>query len=342
MNPVVRLDGVSHVFAGGATAVDDLDLEVMPGRFTALLGPSGCGKTTILRIVAGYLTPSGGRVYLNGADATRLPPEKRNIGMVFQSYALFPHMSVDKNVAFGLRARGLPRHEVRHRVREVLGLVGLDDLAGRRPGELSGGQQQRVALARAIAIRPAVLLLDEPLSNLDVRLAVQMRRELARIQRETGLTAILVTHNQEEAMELADEIVVLESGRIVQRGSPEAVFRTPATRSVAEFLGYENILDIPGKGLVAVRPDHVGILPPGAEAPPDTYVRTGLVVDIRFRGTEYMITVDAGGQPITAAGTRDMVAPGATVQVVVPLPWAVGVGTERTDGPAPHVEERTR
>lgn len=325
MEPVVRLQHVTHTFSG-VVAVDDVDLTASPGRLTALLGPSGCGKTTILRIIAGYIRPGSGRVLLNGQDATGLPPERRNIGMVFQSYALFPHMTVAKNVAFGLRMRGLPKDTIRTRLREVLDLVGLADVAARRPHELSGGQQQRVALARAITIRPSVLLLDEPLSNLDARLGIQMRRELRRIQRETGLAAILVTHNQEEALELADEIVIFDRGRVMQRGSPQEVFRSPATRWVAEFLGYENFLDIPGKGLVAVRPEHVGVLPPGDDGSGDAHLMDAIVSDVRFRGTDYVIAFESDGQSVIAVSADGDLRPGTPARLRVPLSRAVSVG----------------
>ncbi|MBN6051144.1 ABC transporter ATP-binding protein [Nonomuraea sp. RK-328] len=330
MAAVVRLDRVRHTFPG-VVALDDVELTAPPGRLTALLGPSGCGKTTLLRVVAGHLRPAAGRVLIDGRDATALPPERRDIGMVFQSYALFPHMTVAGNVAFGLRMRRLPRQTVRRRVGEALDLVGLTDQAARRPHELSGGQRQRVALARAVTIRPAVLLLDEPLSSLDARLAVQMRDELRRVQRETGLTAILVTHDQEEALELADEIAILDRGRVVQHGAPQQVFRAPATRWVAGFLGYENVLDIPGKGPVAVRPEHLGVLRPGDEAPGDAHVLDGTVADVRFRGTGYTITFRTPeGRSLVAVSPDDGLAPGAPARLYVPLSRAVGLGGRST------------
>ncbi|GAA0936144.1 ABC transporter ATP-binding protein [Nonomuraea longicatena] len=333
MEPVVRLERVRHEFPGvpGVLALDDVDLAAPPGRITALLGPSGCGKTTILRVIAGYLRPGGGRVLLNGRDATALPPERRDIGMVFQSYALFPHLTAAANVAFGLRMRRLRGEHLRRRVRESLDLVGLADLAARRPHELSGGQRQRVALARAVAIRPAVLLLDEPLSNLDARLAVQMRGELRRVQRETGLTAVLVTHDQEEALELADEIAILDKGRVMQHGTPEEVFRAPASRWIADFLGYQNFLDLPGKGLVTVRPEHIGVLRPGDRLPPDAVVLAGTVSDLRFRGTGYAVTVETDESgPVVVLRADAGLAPGTAIRLSVPLARAVGL-----DGRAP-------
>jgi putative spermidine/putrescine transport system ATP-binding protein len=324
MPPVVELQGVTRRFAD-TVAVDGLDLTVREGQFVALLGPSGCGKTTTLRMIAGYVEPSVGRILLVGTDATKLPAERRNIGMVFQNYALFPHLTVEKNVAFGLQMRKLGRDEIRTRVREALDLVGLVGLARRRPAELSGGQQQRVALARAVAIRPAVLLLDEPLSNLDEQLRAQMRRELRRIQRETGLTAILVTHDQQEALELADEIVIMDGGRMIQRGHPKDVFRAPATRFVARFLGYENFFTLPGKGLVTIRPEHVVVANADAGIPQDCEVLTGTVTDVRFRGTDYAVTVQTEDSEVLATSTDETVTTAMPVRLLIPLAQVIAV-----------------
>nr|WP_284252665.1 ATP-binding cassette domain-containing protein [Litorihabitans aurantiacus] len=214
---------------GDFTAVDAIDLTIPAGQFTTLLGPSGCGKTTSLRMLAGYTVPTSGTILIDGVDATRTPPERRGLGMVFQSYALFPHMTVAENVGYGLKLRKVGAAERRRVVEETLDLVGLGHLAGSRPKKLSGGQQQRVALARAIAIRPKLLLLDEPLSNLDARLRIHMRAELRRIQAETGLTVVLVTHDQDEALELSDQMVVMREGRILQAGAPQDVFPSPRT-----------------------------------------------------------------------------------------------------------------
>ncbi|MDT0545250.1 ABC transporter ATP-binding protein [Streptomyces lonegramiae] len=320
--PVVQLQSISREFSG-SVAVDSIDLTVRRGEFTALLGPSGCGKTTTLRMIAGFLPPTSGTILLDGQDATTLPPERRNIGMVFQSYALFPHLTVEKNVAFGLRMRGVPSAEIRTRVAEVLDLVGLAHLAGRKPKQLSGGQQQRVALARAVAIRPSVLLLDEPLSNLDARLRVQMRQELLRVQRETGLTAILVTHDQEEALELADNMVILDRGRIVQQGPPREVFRAPATRFVAEFLGYENFLDLPGRGPVTIRPEHIGVLGPDAEPPAGGELVEATVTAVRFRGTDFAVTAAVGDRTLHAITADETLRAGASVRLHLPLGQAI-------------------
>jgi putative spermidine/putrescine transport system ATP-binding protein len=229
---------------GASLAVDDLSLEVRKGESVALLGPSGCGKTTTLRMVAGLIEPSAGRIAVAGQDITTRPAHKRNMGYVFQAYALFPHMSVARNVAFGLEERGLARAERDARVREALALVRLTGLEARRPRELSGGQQQRVALARALVIRPEVLLLDESLSNLDAKLRDSMRHEIREIQRQTQTTTLFVTHDQVEALTMCDRIAVMEAGRIVQVGSPRDVYDRPATRFVAGFVGRANVLPV--------------------------------------------------------------------------------------------------
>ncbi|WP_060710391.1 ABC transporter ATP-binding protein [Pseudonocardia sp. HH130629-09] len=325
---VVGLSGVSRDFGAGPV-VDDLDLSVRRGEFLALLGPSGCGKTTLLRMIAGYLEPTAGRVTINGTDATRMPVRRRNIGMVFQSYALFPHLSVAENVAFGLRMRKVGRVERDRRVHEALDLVGLAHLGGRRPAELSGGQQQRVALARAVVVRPDVLLLDEPLSNLDARLRVQLRDELARVQRETGLTTVLVTHDQEEALAVADRIVLLDRGRVAQEGTPREVFERPRTRFVAEFLGYRNVLDLPGRGRVAIRPEHVRVHPDGgaADAAPgdarDVVVLDGTMRSSTYRGTystaTAVVPTDGGEAEVQGVTGMPEPAPGDRVRVELPV-----------------------
>ena len=227
---------------GATTVVDDVSLQIGAGEFVALLGPSGCGKTTTLRMIAGFIEPTGGTIHIGGQDVTRLPPYRRNTGLVFQSYALFPHMSVAENVAFGLEMRRVPKPEITRRVRKALGRVQLDRHLDRMPRELSGGQQQRVALARALVIAPQVLLLDEPLSNLDAKLRQEMRAEIRQLQQSLGLTAVFVTHDQEEAMAVADRLVVMNAGRIEQVGSPAAVFERPASRFVADFMGVTNFL----------------------------------------------------------------------------------------------------
>ena len=269
----ISLRGVTRRY-GAVTALHPTDLEVVEGEFLTLLGPSGCGKTTTLRIVAGFVPPSEGRVLMGEDDVTRLPPNRRGIGMVFQDYALFPHLTVGENVAFALVERRTDRRAVAARVRELLELVGLPDAGGRRPAELSGGQQQRVALARAIAHPPRVLLMDEPLSALDLKLRQEMQVELRRIQAALGITTIFVTHDQEEAMALSDSIAVMSGGRVVQRGTAQDIYERPATRFVAEFVGGLNALP-DGR---AIRPHRVAFAPDGSGLP-------GTVVARSFAGS---------------------------------------------------------
>ena len=261
----VDVTGIAKTY-GPVTVLDHVSIGFEAGRLTSLLGPSGSGKTTLLRIVAGFVVPDIGRVQIRGEDVTTMPVWKRDIGIVFQSYALFPHMSVMENVTFGLNRRGIRGTEARRRAGEALETVRLTGFDNRRPKQLSGGQQQRVALARAIVTRPKVLLLDEPLSALDRRLRQEMQVELSRIQKESGLTTIFVTHDQEEALTLSDRIAILDKGRIIQEGAPSAIYERPRTRFAASFLGDANFL--PGTvaqgavrvGEVAVRCD--GPLPP--------------------------------------------------------------------------------
>jgi spermidine/putrescine ABC transporter ATP-binding subunit len=239
----LELREVTRAFDSGVVAVDAVSLRVAPGEFVSLLGPSGCGKTTTLRIVAGFVEPDAGQVLIKSVDVTDRPPERRDIGMVFQSYALFPHMTVEANVAYGLRMRRLASDERRRRVAEALELVRLHELARRYPRQLSGGQQQRVALARAVVIRPSVLLLDEPLSNLDAKLRQEMRSEIRQLQQHLRITTVFVTHDQDEALTMSDRVVVMNRGRVEQVGSPQAVYREPLTRFVAEFIGEVNFFE---------------------------------------------------------------------------------------------------
>ncbi|CNF32310.1 ATPase component of ABC-type sugar transporter [Mycobacterium tuberculosis] len=240
----LRLDGVTRRF-GKATALSGFDLRIRGGEFIALLGPSGCGKSTALNCLAGLLPLSDGAIWLDEERIDTLPPEKRGFGMVFQNYALFPHLSVRKNVAFGLSVRRTPKTEIARRVDEALRTVELTEHADKLPGQLSGGQQQRVAIARAIVLRPKLVLMDEPLSNLDAKLRVQMRTEIRRIHQTLGLTTVYVTHDQEEALALADRVVVLRSGQVEQIGTPEEVYTYPASTYIAGFMGYRNLLELP-------------------------------------------------------------------------------------------------
>ena len=254
MSADVRLENVTKRFDSDVVAVDDLSLDVESGHFYALLGPSGCGKTTTLRMIGGFEEPTEGTIYLGDTPVTRLPPHKRDVNTVFQSYALFPHLTIHENVAFGLRRKGVKGSGLRERVAEMLRVVGLEGYGNRRPRQLSGGQQQRVALARALVNRPRVLLLDEPLGALDLKLRKEMQLELKRIQGEMKITFVHVTHDQEEAMTMADRIVVMNGGRIEQMGVPAELYERPETAFVASFLGISNLLDgtVSGADSVAV------------------------------------------------------------------------------------------
>lgn len=238
----LRIEGVSLAY-GSNRVLNGINLDIKPGEFFALLGPSGCGKTTLLRLIAGFAQADSGRVIVDGQDISQLPPWKRDVGMVFQSYALWPHMTVARNVAFGLEERRVPKAEIARRVTAALDIVGLAALADRRPSQLSGGQQQRVALARTIAVEPKIVLLDEPLSNLDAKLRVQVRRELRDLQQRLGLTTILVTHDQEEANTICDRVAVMNAGLVQQVGPPTELYESPVNLFVANFLGTANIVE---------------------------------------------------------------------------------------------------
>ena len=242
MSEAVRLENVTKQF-GDFTAVDDVDLTIEQGEFFSLLGPSGCGKTTTLRMLAGFEIPTEGRIMLEGESVETVPPYERNVNMVFQSYALFDHLDVANNVAFGLKRKRVAKEEISQRVSEALELVGLSDRARARSNELSGGQRQRVALARALVNRPAVLLLDEPLGALDLKLRRQMQVELKQIQREVGITFVFVTHDQEEALSMSDRIAVMNDGRVAQCGPPEEIYENPSEQFVAGFIGISNLLE---------------------------------------------------------------------------------------------------
>src|SRR5512134_3756958 len=243
----IRLIGLSKRFAD-VTAVDHLDLVIAGGEFFSLLGPSGCGKTTTLRMIAGFEQPSEGRILLDGVDVAYTPPHKRNVNTVFQNYALFPHLNVFDNVAFGLRRAKRPKSEVKERALQALELVQLGGFEGRKPSQLSGGQQQRVALARALVLNPSVLLLDEPLGALDAKLRKTLQIELKSLQREVGITFIYVTHDQEEALTMSDRLAVMSNGRVEQVGTPSEVYEEPATAYVADFLGVSNLMDASAAG----------------------------------------------------------------------------------------------
>ena len=239
----LELHGVGRSF-GGRSALEDLNLTVRAGEFIALLGPSGCGKSTALNCIAGLLPLTHGQILIDGARVDTLAAEKRGFGMVFQNYALFPHLTVEKNIAFGLQMRGIPKPEVKRRVGEAIALVKLEEHATKLPGQLSGGQQQRVAIARAVVTEPRLVLMDEPLSNLDAKLRLEMRTEIRRLHQSLGLTTLYVTHDQEEALSMADRLVVLREGRVQQVGTPQELHNGPANWHVADFMGYRNLIDL--------------------------------------------------------------------------------------------------
>ena len=260
----VEARGISKVFPGGVKALDDVSVTIRENEFFTLLGPSGCGKTTLLRLIAGFEFPSAGEILLHGQDIAHLPPDRRPVNTVFQHYALFPHMTVAENVGFGLRMQGRPKDEIDRAVDQALALVKMADYGARRPAQLSGGQQQRVAFARAIAPRPQVLLLDEPLSALDLKLRQAMRSELKTLQRETGITFIFVTHDQEEALTMSDRIAVMSAGKIQQIGAPLDIYESPVNHFVADFIGDSNFIEgaidtIKGDAAVVKTPDGIAI-----------------------------------------------------------------------------------
>ena len=303
--PALRLAGIEKCY-GATVAVAGVDLEVREGEFLTLLGPSGCGKTTTLGLIAGFFAPSAGEIFLKGRPVAGLPSFKRDIGVVFQDYALFPHMTAGQNVAFGLKMRKTAPDEIGQRVKEALDLVQLRGLAERRPLELSGGQRQRVALARALVIRPAVLLLDEPLSNLDLKLREEMRVEIAGIQRRLGITTVFVTHDQGEALVMSDRIAVMNAGRIEQIGRPAEIYEKPASRFVAEFIGRMNFFQANGK-TVAIRPERARL---SREQPSNGFARQGTVRNVLYLGATLEYHLDLQGEralveePNDGAGPR--------------------------------------
>jgi putative spermidine/putrescine transport system ATP-binding protein/spermidine/putrescine transport system ATP-binding protein len=315
----VRLENVSKSF-DRVQAVRDVSIDISHGEFFSMLGPSGCGKTTTLRIIAGFERPSRGEVYIRGVRVTAVPPYRRDYSMVFQSFALFPHLTVAENVAFGLRMRRVPRADRQHRAREALALVKLEDLAARYPRQLSGGQQQRVALARALVVQPAVLLLDEPLGALDKKLREEMQVELRQLQHRLGTTTVFVTHDQEEALTMSDRIAIMRDGAIEQMGAPREVYERPRTEFVASFLGASNFFDArvterrgaeiavdlgfgaavvahagePGSDLrIAVRPEKIVLAPAGAPGAHDARIR-----EIVYRGVTTHVYLDCAGREI--------------------------------------------
>ncbi len=341
----IRLEGVTKLF-GDLRAVDDLSLGIRRGEFFSLLGPSGCGKTTCLRMIAGFEEPSEGSIYLEGTDVARLPPYRRNVNTVFQNYALFPHLNVEKNVAFGLKRKKLPKAEIDKRVHDALQMVELEDRGKNKPTQLSGGMQQRVALARALVNLPAVLLLDEPLGALDLKLRRQMQLELKHIHESVGITFIYVTHDQEEALTMSDRIAVMRQGRVEQVGEPEELYEAPATRFVAGFIGVSNFIegrvessngmgtlsygenqrvifgrpqDHPVGDIVSlsVRPEKIRLLELHEEPPEENCVLKGIVRDVVYLGmtTQYKIDVPALHSQFTVLEQNVQVASDKTLWV---------------------------
>jgi spermidine/putrescine ABC transporter ATP-binding subunit len=324
--PIIEIKNVSKIYGGGVKAVDDVNLTVGRGEFFALLGPSGCGKTTLLRMLAGFETPTSGEVIIDGVDMSTVAPNKRPVNMVFQSYAVFPHMSVEKNVGYGLRMDGRPRNEIKQRAEEALALVKLAGYGKRMPNELSGGQRQRVALARALIKRPSVLLLDEPLSALDAKLREAMQLELVRLQQTVGITFVIVTHDQSEALSMANRIAVMNAGKVRQVASPAQLYESPNSRFVADFIGRINLIDgkstrtgdntvtvkVPqigdvalagnaeGEAALAVRPEKI-FVSEAKPTDPDVIAVRGKVGEVAYYGSFSNVFFDIGGSaPILA------------------------------------------
>ncbi|ANE46229.1 amino acid ABC transporter substrate-binding protein [Paenibacillus swuensis] len=299
----LSIEGIRKSF-GSFTALEPIHIEIPKNEFVCLLGPSGCGKTTLLRIIAGLEVPEGGRVTVAGKDITSLPPAKRNAGMMFQSYALFPNLTVAQNVAYGLKEKKMSKGQIQDKVKEVLAMVDLESAMQKYPSQLSGGQQQRVALARAVALSPDFLLLDEPLSALDAKVRQKLRQEIRRLHEQLGMTTIMVTHDQEEALTMADTIVVMNNAQVIQIGTPEEVYERPNSRFVADFIGAVNFIEehrgqAPRAGVLqssdsmAIRPEHIRI-----HLKPEQGSQEAFIENMEFRGAFYRITL----RPLTTEG----------------------------------------
>jgi putative spermidine/putrescine transport system ATP-binding protein len=294
--PDIRVRGLTKRY-GDVTAVDGIDLDIAAGEFFTMLGPSGSGKTTTLRMIAGFEIPDEGTIELAGEDVSRLPPYDRPVNTVFQDYALFPHMTVEQNVEYGLMVKKVKKGERSERAREALDMVRLAGYGERKPAQLSGGQRQRVALARAIVNRPRVLLLDEPLGALDLKLRQEMQIELKSIQREVGITFVYVTHDQEEALTMSDRLAVFNQGRIEQVGPPAEVYEHPESEFIAGFVGVSNVIERDGRRYT-VRPEKITLLMNGGEPQAGSHVERGVVSDVQYAGpvTRYHVTLDRGGE----------------------------------------------
>ena len=305
MAPALKLSGVRKNY-GQVVAVAGVDLEVGEGEFFTLLGPSGSGKTTLLRLIAGFERPDAGRIELGGQDITSMPPYLRNTNTVFQDYALFPHMTVAENIGYGLKVKGTKKAERKKRVDRALDMVRLAGLGHRKPSQLSGGQRQRVALARAVVNEPEVLLLDEPLGALDLKLRQEMQIELKQIQQEVGITFVYVTHDQDEALTMSDRMAVMAGGQIEQIGTPVEVYERPATEFVAGFIGISNVLSRDGVRFV-IRPEKIRMLAEGETADPGSTVEPGTVAEVIYVGmsTRYMVHLDRGEQLVAVRQNMD-------------------------------------
>jgi len=334
----LTISGIRKSF-GGVEVLRGIDLAVKPGEFFTLLGPSGCGKTTLLRIIAGFQQADAGAVALGATRIDHLPAHRRDIGMVFQDYAVFPHLTVADNIAFGLRTRGLPKPEIAERVAEGLKMVRLDGLGGRYPAEMSGGQQQRVGIARAMVIRPSLLLMDEPLSNLDAKLRIELRDDIRALQKRLGVAAIYVTHDQEEALAISDRIAVMNGGVCEQVGTPAEIYRCPQRRFPAGFVGTMNFLTAEARGghltidgqrldlagghsgrvEIGIRPEHLGLRLPGGPIP-DGLVLDGTILRFTYLGTHALAVVESahGAMTVQLHDIGDGFAEGAAVRITLP------------------------
>jgi putative spermidine/putrescine transport system ATP-binding protein/spermidine/putrescine transport system ATP-binding protein len=368
MARIVRIENVTKTFPGGIVAVDDVSLEVEEGEFLTMLGPSGCGKTTTLRMIGGFEFPDSGRVLLDGEDVTEWPPYKRPVNMMFQDFALFPHMTVARNIGYGLSIAGVPRGEIAGRVAEALETIELPDKAESLPSQLSNGQKQRVALARALIRRPKVLLLDEPMSALDAKLREAMQVELKHLHEKLGITFILVTHDQTEALVMSDRVVVMDRGRIVQVGAPSELYDHPATPYVANFLGTSNLIvakvaeasgdavaaafgantirvaangarpQVGAEVMLCIRPEKVRLLEAGGETPAGFNRLSGIILEQFFHGDSIRLALDiGGGKPLVihrqldrALGQADLPPAGRTVELALD-PRSVTLFEEVTD-----------